>query len=178
MTVVANGGGRNRRCLMKKERMRRTILAAMIFTAVAAIAMQAEAGIRVSASVNTPGARIHACNDPSCYHHIDLERRMPARRYDYYEYEVTRRDRKIARRLAWYTGVRKNRLLRMRRRGYHWFEIGRALRVPRPVVRAAFNQRSWNRFLHHEYRHAGRRKRCRHGDRVTYYEGREYRRRR
>jgi hypothetical protein len=161
---------------MKKERMRLMILAAMIFTAASAIALQAEAGIRVSASVNTPGARIHACNDPSCYYRIDLDRRMPARRHMYYE--VTRRDRKIARRLEWYTGVRKRRLLRMRRRGYHWFEIGRALHLPRPVVRAAFSQRSWNRFLHHEFRHAGRRKSCRHGDKVTFYDEREYRRRR
>ena len=158
---------------MKKERMRQMTIAAVTFAAVAVIAMQASAEIRIVASVNTPVANVHVCNIPSCDYRIDYNRRVPARRHMYYE--ITKRDKRIARRLAYFSGVPARKLVNLRRRGFRWFEIGNMIHVPRPVVRAAFNQKSWDRFLRQERRHArmhGKRK-----QRVTYYDGREYRRR-
>jgi hypothetical protein len=158
---------------MEKKRMRQMTIAAVTFAAVAVIAMQASAEIRIVASVNTPGASVHACNVPSCYYGTGYYRRVPAIRHVHYE--ITKRDRKISRRLAYFSGVPAHKLVRLRRRGFRWFEIGRMIHVPCRVVRAAFNERSWNRFLHQELRHAKR-----HGKKrkqFTYYEGREYRRR-
>ncbi len=158
---------------MKKERMRQMTIAAVTFAAVAVIAMQASAEVRIVASVNTPGVSVHACNVPSCYYGTYYDRRVPARRQ--MRYEINNRDKRIARRLAYFSGVPARELVRLRRRGFQWFEIGRMIHVPRTVVRAAFNQKSWNRFLHQERRHAKRRgKQKQH---VTYYDGREYRRR-
>jgi hypothetical protein len=151
---------------MRRERMRRTILKVVTFAAVAALAAQASAEIRVEARVHTPELSIYAGNAPSCYYGARPARRLPYRRAAYYE--ITRRDRKIAHRLAWYTGMPAKRLLRLRRRGYRWFEIGHWLYVPRPVVRAAMHRRSWNRFLREEHRHARMHGRRRY--RVTYYD--------
>jgi hypothetical protein len=169
---IANRGGRNRRCLMKKLRM--SLMASGLMLAVAAGLMtDARAGVRVAASVHTPNVSIHAGYNPSCYYCIGQDRRIQDRRY--MGYEITRRDRMIARRMTWYTGVNLGELIRLRRHGYDWFEIGRWLHMPRPVVRAAMNQKSWNRFLREERMNAHR-----YGKRkvkVTYYDGREYRRR-
>ena len=156
---------------MKKTRMSLLTLAALTMVVGIGIAQDARAEIRISAVVHTPNVSVRVGNNPSGYYHIDPDRRLPAR--GYMHYDITRRDRMIARRLTWYTGVRLGELIRLRRRGYRWVEIGRWLHVPRPVVRAAMNQRSWDRFLRQERRHArhyGRRK-----HRVTYYDGREYR---
>jgi hypothetical protein len=136
----------------------------------------ARAGVRVDVAVNTPNVRIHAGNDPSCHYCIDQDRRIQNRRYNRYEaFELTRRDRMIARHMTWYTGVRLGEVIRLRRHGYNWFEIGQYLHMPRPIVRAAMNQKSWDRFLHQQRRHAKRHGKSR--DRVTYYDGREYRKR-
>jgi hypothetical protein len=171
MYVVANRGGRNRRCLMKKERMRRMTIAAVTFAAVAVIAMQASAGIRIVASVNTPAASVHVCTVPSCNYRIDYDRRVDVRRHAYYE--ITNRDKRIARRLAYFTGVPARKLVNLRRRGFRWAEIGDMIHLPRPVVRAAFSQKSWDRFLRQERRHA--KMYGKHKQHVTYYDGREYR---
>jgi hypothetical protein len=160
---------------MRRKRMRRMILAALIFTATAAIAIQASAGIHVYASVATPTARIQASTDPSCYYRIDIDRRLPARRY--VGCRITRDDVRIAHRLAWFTGVPARKLIDVRRRGYSWFEIGRELRVHRNIVRAAFDGRSWNAFLQNGHRHDRRQKKYREEYRVTLYGEREYGRR-
>ena len=158
---------------MKKERMRRMTLAAVTFTVAAVFAAQAGAEIRVAATVNAPGVSIHASNMPSCNNYVRYDRRMPAR--GCVRYDITKRDLRIARRLAWYSGVPAREIVRLRRRGFRWFEIGRMIYVPRPVVRAAFHQRTWNRFVREERMHAKRYGRRKH--RVTWYDGREYRRR-
>ena len=157
---------------MKKLRMS-LMASGLALAVVTGLMTDARAGIRVAATFHTPNVRIHASNDPSCYYCIDQDRRIPVRRY--MRYEITRRDRMIARRMTWYTGVRYGELLRLRRRGYNWFEIGRWLHMPRPVVRAAMHRKSWDRFLHEDWRQARRHGKRRH--RVTYYDGREYRRR-
>ena len=162
---------------MKKKRM--SLMAAGLALAfVTGFMTDARAGIRVAATVRTPEVSVHFDNGPSCnyYSRCGREvRRLPDRRY--MRYEITRRDRMIARHMAWYTGVPLRDLVRLRRRGYNWFEIGRWIYVPRRVVRAAMNRRSWDRFLREERRHA-RRHGKRHGrrkHRVAYYDGYEYR---
>ena len=157
---------------MKKLRMS-LMASGLMLAVVTGLMTDARAGVRVAASVHTPNVSIHAGSNPSCNFCIDQGRRIQSRRY--MGYEITRRDRMIARRMTWYSGVRLGEVLRLRRHGYNWFEIGHMLHMPRPVVRAAMNQKSWNRFLREERMQAKR-----HGkrkDRVTYYDGREYRRR-
>jgi len=136
---------------MKRERMRLLALAA--------------------ATVSAPGVIVHVGSAPSCGYTIEEYRRMPERGYMYFE--LTRNDRMIARRVNWYTGVPLGELLRLRRAGYGWFEIGRWLHMPRPAVRAAMGQKSWNRFIHGRHGHAAIN--GKHAYRVTYYDGREYR---
>lgn len=105
---------------------------------------EAQARIRVKATVRTPYGRVHVDNGP--YRHTRVYRQaLPVRHYEYYQ--VTKRDRKIARRLARYTGVPKTELIQLRRVGYSWGEIGRWLDVPRQVVRAARSGKSWRRFM-------------------------------
>jgi hypothetical protein len=158
---------------MKRERMRLLILAAATIAFVALSAMRAGAEIRVAASINAPGVSVRVGTVPSCRYTIEQYQRMPERRYMYYE--VARDDRMIARRVNWYTGVPLGELLRLRQEGYDWSEIGRWLHMPRPVVRAAMDQRNWDRFLLGQQRRAqtyGKQK-----YRVTYYNGRVYRKR-
>ncbi len=159
---------------MKKTLKSLTIIAALTFAVGIGIVTDARAEIRIAATVHTPNVSVRAgYNEPSGYYNIDQYRRIPARRY--IGYEITRRDRMIARRMTWYTGVPLGRLIRLRRHGYNWFEIGRWLHMPRTVIRAAMHRKSWDRFLREERRHAKRHGKRR--DRVTYYDGREYRRR-
>jgi len=157
---------------MKKTLVSLTTIAALTLAVGIGIATDARAEIRVAATVHTRNVSVRAgYNDPSSYYRIDQDRRIPARRY--MRYEIPRRDRMIARRMTWYTGVRFGELLRLRRHGYNWFEIGRWLHMPRPVVRAAMHRKSWDRFLREEWRQARRHGKRKH--RVTYYDGREYR---
>jgi hypothetical protein len=107
--------------------------------------------------VRTPNVRIHVGNTSS--HYRSYKRgHLPVRKNLYLR--ITQRDRQIARRLARYTGVPARKLVQLRRHGFHWFEIGRWLDLPRPVIRAARHHRSWKRFLREERRFARR-----HGDR-------------
>jgi hypothetical protein len=73
---------------------------------------------------------------------------------------VSKRDKKIARRLGRYTGVPKRELLRLKRMGYSWREIGNWLGISKQAVRAAKSKGRWARFLerqrHGRYREIGR----------------------
>jgi len=105
----------------------------------------ASARVRVRATVHTPYGAVRIDNSQRGRYYA------PRRHLDY---TVTRYDRKIAKRLARYTGVSKGEILRLRRQGYRWSEIGRRLDVSRRVVRAAKHQGSWQRFLRDERRYA------------------------
>jgi hypothetical protein len=105
----------------------------------------AQAGIRIKATWHTPDVRVQIKGPSSGHHHPYRWGRLPARHHSYFR--VSERDRKIARRLAWYTDVPARELIRLRRHGYRWAEIGRWLELPRPVVRAAMHRQSWQRFL-------------------------------
>jgi len=113
----------------------------------------ASAGVRVGATLQTPTVRVRlgqtrVVYTPTC----EIE---PATIHIHKRGRLSARDHNIAKRLAWYTGVPKRRVIKMRRRGYTWFGVGRFLHLRRGVVRAAMHQRSWNRFLRHEARIAG-----------------------
>jgi hypothetical protein len=156
---------------MKKTRMRllSLIALALLVITVSGVLQDAEAEVRVGAAVRTPNVSVRIGNT-YCSHYGGYTRvRIPIRRYPVYR--IAERDRIIAHRLAWYTGVPARTLIRLRRYGYQWFEIGRWLRLPRPVVRAAMHHRSWNLFLRKGRLHAGyglgRHKKLRV---VTYYD--------
>lgn len=141
----------------------------LLVLALPGIVQDAEAVIRVGVSLHAPNVRVRVGNTSYGRYRRSRVVRIPVRRHTYYR--IAKHDRMIARRLAWYTGVPAKRLIRLRRFGYRWFEIGRWLDLPRPVVRAAMHQRSWNRFLR-TGRHAGygpRRHKRVHD--VTYFDG-------
>jgi hypothetical protein len=115
-------------------------------------ATDADAGIRVDATLRTPNTRVHISNTSSQHFQSYFAKNHRIRTYRHYR--IGEQDRKMARRLAWYTGVPARELIYLKRRGYRWFEIGRWLHVPRPVVRAAMSDRSWRRFVRAERRHA------------------------
>ena len=115
----------------------------------------AEAGIRVSATIRTPHIGIHVNSGPVIHYPVaDRRMQLPVRRH--MTFPVTRNDRKVAQRLARYTGVSKRELISLRSQGYRWSEIGRWLDLSRGTVRAAMDSRSWKRFLKQERRHARR----------------------
>ena len=133
----------------------------------------AEAGIRVSATLRTPNVRVRLNNSPVCHtcnYRCDYRNHRVHR--DLMVHRITKRDKRIAKRLAWYTGLPTREVLRLKRMGYDWRQIGRWLDVPPRVVRASLESRDWKRYRdgdHH--RHASNRGRVRRSDhRLTYYD--------
>jgi len=131
---------------MKRMRMSLLALAALALLAGPALVRDAEAEVRFNATLHTPNMSVRIGNMPSGRYVSYRAGHLPIRRNRHYK--IIKRDRQIARRLARYTGVPSAELIRLRAYGYNWLEIGRWLRLPNRVVRAAFNQRSWNRFTH------------------------------
>ena len=108
---------------------------------------EAQARIRVKGTFRTPHGVVKVDTGP--YHHTrgyrGYRQVLPVRHYE--RIRVSKKDRKIARRLGRYTGAPKRELIQLRKQGYSWKEIGRWLGVPRKVVRAAKKQSTWRRFL-------------------------------
>jgi hypothetical protein len=138
---------------MKRMQMSIMSLMALVLLVGFGIVQGAEAAIRFNATLHTPNVRVFIGNTPYGHYQGYMKGHIPIRVPRHYK--VTERDRAIASRLARYTGVPARELIQLRSRGYHWFEIGRWLHLPRPVVRAAMHHRSWVRFLREE-RLAGR----------------------
>ncbi len=142
---------------MRRKRMMTIALAAMVLAACMMTVTDAAAGVRLTAAVRTPYVSVRIGNAPAFRPVVGRIRPMPARRRIY---RVLKNDVRIARRLAWYSGLPAGDLITYRRFGYSWFEIGRWFRMPGPVVRAAMSVRTWNRYLHaagrFEENHAGR----------------------
>lgn len=107
---------------------------------------QAEAGIQVRATVTTPHIRVRVSTDPAPVYRYTHLRNLPPRHCAMVV--IDKQDRRIARRLARYTGYEKQELLRLRRQGYSWQEIGGWLNLRPQVVRAAHGARSWEQYLH------------------------------
>jgi hypothetical protein len=119
--------------------------AGLILLILSALAVEASAGLRVAARVRTPHLDIRIGNAPGPALAIvrDGCLRPPLRPV----HRIDPLDRRIAKRLARYTGVPKGELLQLRRAGYRWIEIGRYLGLSRRAVWAAADARSWQRFL-------------------------------
>ena len=119
---------------MKTRKTTLAALAALTLLLGLGLADDAEARIRVNATLRTPHAGVVFSNGPAdC--RVEPLRPLPARYYRHIE--VSRRDRRIARRLASYTGVPQRELIHARRLGYSWREIGNWLGVSKRVVKAA-----------------------------------------
>jgi hypothetical protein len=124
-------------------------LLALVVLAGSGIVSDAGAVIRVDATYRSPNVRVRVSNKP-VYYPTQKKRHLPI--YAQRHHKISRQDRMMARRLGRYTGVPARKLIQLRRAGYRWFEIGRWLYVPRPVVRAARHERTWKRFLRQERR--------------------------
>jgi hypothetical protein len=107
---------------------------------------KADAGIVVRGSVSTPHISVRVNTGPTPVYRNNHLRPLPAQRCAVVI--IDKQDRRIARRLASYTGHTKRELLQMRRNGYTWQEIGSWLNLRPQVVRAAYRAESWERFLH------------------------------
>jgi hypothetical protein len=129
---------------MKRMKKSLTAIAALALLATLVIVQDAEAEIRISAALHTPGLSVRIGNAPAGPYGSIRVGHLPVRKN--MRYRIVKRDRLIASRLAWYTGVPARELIRLRANGYNWFEIGTWLRLPRVVVRASFDQRKWSRF--------------------------------
>ncbi|HUV36569.1 MAG TPA: hypothetical protein VMX58_06490 [Patescibacteria group bacterium] len=139
---------------MKKTRKIFLSLIFLILLTGSGFVRNAEAQVRVNASLHTPNVHIRVGNAPDDQYPGLTRGPLPVRKHQYYK--ITTRDRMIALRLAGYTGVPARRLITIRGYGYTWFEIGQWLHLPRPVVRAAMHPRSWDRFLREQKLLAGR----------------------
>ena len=127
-----------------------TLSALVILIGASLAAAPAQAGVKFGVRVDTPvvKARYHSSGHGSRIHV-----RVPA--YDY-RVKITQFDRQVARKLARRTDYSKGELLRLKRAGYNWGEIGRILHLPRKMVRrvirdvridlAGYDDRRYNDF--------------------------------
>lgn len=115
----------------------------------------AEAKIKVRAKIRTPHVGIQVNTGPSAHRPVVVRRVSTAPRH-YVRYEVTKKDRKVAKRLAKFTGASKSELVSLRKQGYRWTEIGAGLDLPRSAVYAAMDSASWKRFLKQDRRYGRR----------------------
>jgi len=112
----------------------------------------AEAKLKVRAKVRTPRVSVRVNTAPAVHGRVVVRRApLPTRCHEHYE--ITKKDRKISKRLARYSDVKKRELLNLRRQGYRWSEIGRWLDLPRGAVKAARDKDSWKRYLRMEDRY-------------------------
>ena len=148
---------------MKRMRMNLLILIGLALLVIPCIVQGAEAEIRFNAALRTPNVSVRIGNTPIGPYRLYRGGYLPIRMLQ--RYRIRERDQRIALRLSRYTGVPVRELIRLRRRGYTWIEIGRWLRLPPPVVSAAMNQKSWKRFLREErmYARHGANRRSRRG---------------
>lgn len=107
--------------------------------------VSAQAGTRdvqIRARVRVPGVSVEIG-----HRHRDGYNNSRHLRVDRNYHNQNKEDRKIARRLASYSGIPKYKIMRLRDRGLRWTEIGYRLNLPRQVVRAAYSAKSWRRFM-------------------------------
>lgn len=134
---------------MKTLKMTLLSLPALTLLLILGTADEAQARIRVKATFRTPHGVVQVDNGAS-RHSRGYRRALPIRYQR--EFRVTKKDKKIARRLGRYTGVPKRELIQLKRQGYSWGEIGNWLGVSRKAVRAAKSQHKWEKFLKRQRR--------------------------
>jgi len=113
-----------------KNRVRQLGITALVLGAIVALdggqMEKARAGIVVEARIQMPNLSVQYQSGPRRVH------RTPV-------FQVTARDRAIARRLAFKTGLRGEMLLDLRSRGLSWNQIGQRLGIPRGQIRFAMH---------------------------------------
>lgn len=134
---------------MKNIRNPITIMMPLALLISVCMAQDIQAGVRVKAAINTPSVRIQFSNMPLDHYRIFTRKAFPVRVHKHFK--IGKQDRMIARRLARYTGLPARVLVNARARGYTWFEIGRRMFLPRPVVLAAMHKKTWKHFLSREH---------------------------
>ena len=138
---------------MNRMRMSLLAFAALALLVGPGLVRDAEAEVRFNATLHKPNMSIRIGNIPSGRYGSNRAGYLPIRGNRHCN--IVKRDRQIAGRLARYTGVPTRELIRLRASGYDWLEIGRWLRLPNRVVRAAFSKRSWSLFVQEGRRFAG-----------------------
>ncbi len=117
----------------------------------------ARADLRLRARVETPSLRIRIGSGPHHsyarfaydsqvghrYYRRSVRRPRLRLRYESHgeHYRLDRQDRRVAKRLARWTGYSRREILDLRRDGYRWFEIGRILDIRADTIRAALGPR-------------------------------------
>ncbi len=111
---------------------RRLILPALAILTLSMLALPSysEAGIRIGAKLKTPNIRAVFNSDAP---NQGLHARVNPRYRDHH-IQITKVDRKIARKLAKRTIYTKHELIQLRRAGYTWNQIGRLLRLPSKLM--------------------------------------------
>jgi len=128
------------------KRIQSILMSLMVLALLSAgFAVKASADVRVSATLRTPGVRVHVTNSPYSRNRrvTTVQRTVVARHFC----KVTLHDRNVALRLSSYTGVPVQRMIRLRSTGLGWYQIGNRLNMPRVAVRAAMRPVTWQRFL-------------------------------
>ncbi|HSG28115.1 MAG TPA: hypothetical protein VLA34_06525 [Candidatus Krumholzibacterium sp.] len=155
---------------MKRMLMTLTALTVTFLVAGAGGAKADGLDIRFDASINTPQLSVRIGNTPGGYRDHHRIRHLPARRVS--QVRLVQADWRIAARLAWYTGTPEGRIIRLRRMGYRWDEIGMWLGMPRPAIRAAMQMKTWKRYLRRENAYADSRGARHKGQRKGHHDGR------
>jgi hypothetical protein len=108
----------------------------------------ASAELRVRAEIRTPNVRVRLGNDHNHRHGRMLHRKLALREKMHVActQQLSSRDRKIARRMAALTHSGQGRLLKLRRSGFSWREIGYDLGLNKRQIRWAVNGKRYNRF--------------------------------
>lgn len=157
---------------MKTMRMNMLLVVILILSMILIVSVggvaKAKADVRVQATLRTPAVRVSVDSSPRYHTERRVVRRTPVTMQRREIVRLTKQDRRIAKRLAWYTDVPKRELISLRKRGYEWMEIGMWLELPRSVVHAAYDQHSWKRFLRHDGRQVCQSP-ARYTNRGTYY---------
>jgi len=112
-------------------------------------AQQASAELRVRAEIRTPNVRVRLGNDRGRMLHRKPLHRRPILRSKIYSsctMQLTGQDRHIAKRMAYVAGTRKGRLLKLRRSGFSWREIGWDLGLSRREMHWAINGKTMHGF--------------------------------
>lgn len=136
---------------MKRIHTNILVPAALVVGILAASVSQAQAGVVVRARIGAPVVKVKVDQRGP-----RVVLRTPPRHFGHAR-EISKLDRRMARRLARVTPYNKGLLLEWRRAGYGWFSIGHKLDIPSRVISAARTKLGWQRYLERHERYHTRR---------------------